>query len=163
MIVHVKNKFISLRGGSDVVNDNNEPVYKVKGKWPSLRKRKYICTLDGTVLYEVRNKFWHFIYPSAFIFNSEKEKIAKVKKKIMTMRTQFFVEGNEHEYVIDGNWVGWNLSVLRDGTEIGKISRNFDMFKDSFTVEADEENMPFMIALVIAIDNMQDKVRNERS
>ena len=163
MIVHVKNKFISLRDGSDVVNDNNEPVYKVKGKWPSLRKRKFVCTLDGTLLYEVRNKFWHFLYPSAFIFDANGEKIAKVKRKILTMRTQFFVEGNEHEYVIDGNWVGWNLTVTRDGTEIGRITRKFDMFKDSFTVEAEEENMPFMIALVIAIDNMQDKARGEKN
>ena len=162
MIVHVKNKFISLRDGSDVVNDNNEPVYKVKGKWPSIRKRKFICTLDGQRLYEVRNKFWHFLFPSAYIFNEEKEKIARVKRKIMTMRTTYIVEGNEHEYVIDGNWVGWQLTVTKDGTEIGKISRNFDLFRDAFTVEADEENMPFMIALVIAIDNIQDKARGER-
>lgn len=163
MIVHVKNKFLSLRGGSNVVNDNNEPVYKVKGKWPSLRKRKYICTLDGEKLYEVRNKFWHFIYPSAFIFNAEKEKIARVRKKIVTLRTTYFVEGNEHEYVIDGNWIGWDLTVTRDGVEIGKIRRNFDLFKDAFTVEADEENMPFMIALVIAIDNIQDKASSQNS
>lgn len=161
MIVHVKNKFISLRGGSDVVNDNNEPVFKVKGKWPSLRKRKFVCTLDGKVLYEVRNKFWHFIYPSAFIFDENKERVARVKKKIMTMRTQYFLDGNEHEYVIDGNWIGWDLTVTRDGAVIGKITRNFDVFKDSFTVESEEENMPFMIALVIAIDNIQDNARNE--
>ena len=163
MIVHVKNKFISLGAGSDVVNDSNEPVFKVKGKWPSLRKRKYVCTLDGKRLYEVRNKFWHFIYPSAYIFDENKEKIAKVRKKIVTLRTQFFVEGNEHEYVIDGNWVGWNLSVTKDGVEIGKIKRDFNLFKDAFTIEAEEENMPFMIALVIAIDNMQDKASNKRS
>ena len=162
MIVHIKNKFLSLREGSDVLNDSNEPVYKVKGKWPSLRKRKYICTLDGQKLYEVRNKFWHFLYPSAFIFDENGEKIAKVKRKILTMRTQFFIEGNEHEYVIDGNWMGWNLTVTRDGKEMGKISRNFDLFKDAFTAEAADEDIPFMIALVIAIDNMMDKAKNER-
>ncbi len=160
MIVHVKNKLVSLRGSSSVVNDNNEPVFYVKGKWPSVRKRKFICNLENERLYEVRNKFWHFIYPSAFIFNAEKEKIAIVKKKVMTLKTQYFIEGTEHQYKIEGNWVGWDLTVYRDDQEIGKINRNFDLFRDAFTIEANDEDIPFLIAVVIAIDNMADKARS---
>ena len=69
MRVYVRNRFFSLRQGSNIVDDSNNPVFKVKGKWPSIRKTKYVQDLEGNLLYKVRNKFWHFLYPSAFIFD----------------------------------------------------------------------------------------------
>ena len=32
MKLYIKNKLISLGGGSEVLNENKEPVFKVKGK-----------------------------------------------------------------------------------------------------------------------------------
>jgi len=163
MRVYVRNRFFSLRQGSDVVNDENNPVFKVKGKWPSIRKTKFVQDLDGNLLYKVRNKFWHFLYPSSYIFNSEGERICKVKRQLFKIKTNWIVEGLEDEISVQGNWVGWNLSVIKNGQEIGKISREFNLFKDAFKVDAEEKDIPFLVALVIAIDNIQDNASRDRS
>ena len=40
---------------------------------------------------------------------------------------------------------------------MGKIKRQFTIINDAFELEAKEEDIPFLIALVIAIDNITDK------
>ena len=43
MKVYIKNKFWSIGGGSSVVNENKEDVFKVKGRAFSITRVKYVC------------------------------------------------------------------------------------------------------------------------
>ena len=52
------------------------------------------------------------------------------------------------------------MDIHRNGQVIGSITREIDLFRDSFKVTADEADMPLVIALVIAIDNIIDNKRN---
>lgn len=52
--------------------------------------------------------------------------------------------------------MNWNLEVIKNGERLATIKREFDFF-DRFRVEASEEDMPFVVALVIAMDNINDK------
>ena len=40
MKFYVKNKFLSWGGSSEVLNENKEPIYKVKGKVFSITRKK---------------------------------------------------------------------------------------------------------------------------
>lgn len=44
MKVYIKNKIFSFGGGSSVVNENQEPVYKVKGRVFSVTKVNMFAT-----------------------------------------------------------------------------------------------------------------------
>lgn len=54
-------------------------------------------------------------------------------------------------------------TITKNGQEAGKIDRppqnfakQFFFNADSFCLEADEANIPFLVAVVIAIDNLTD-------
>lgn len=157
MILYITNKLASLRGSSTVVDEDKNPIYKVKGKFFSITHKKRICTLDNKVLYSVRNKFFNWWSHSAFIYDENKEKIARVKKKV-DLKGTFFVEGYKDEIKIEGNFFKLTSTIYRNGEQIGTIKREIKFFVDSFVLDANEEDMPFLIALVIAIDNIYDKV-----
>lgn len=157
MKLYVKNKLGSIGGSSKVLDENKEPVYKVKGKIFSITRKKRICDLDGNVLYRVRNKYWHFFLKSAFIYDADGEKIVTVKRKLR-LKNDYSVQGTQDEIKIDGTIFGWNFKVIKNGEIIGTIKRNFTVFVDAFELDVDNpDDAPFMIALVIAIDNITDR------
>ena len=157
MKIYVRNKLTSIGGSSKVLDENKEPIYKVKGKVFSITRKKRICDLDGNVLYRVRNKYWHLFLKSAFIYDADGEKVATVKRKL-AFKNDYSVQGTEDEIKIDGTIWGWNFKVIKNGQLLGTIKRNFTLFADAFEIEIDNpEDAPFMIALVIAIDNITDR------
>ena len=141
------------------MNENKEPVYNVKGKWLSFTRKKRICDLDGNVLYTVRNKWFNWFVHSAYIYDANKNKIAKVKDKWFNVKREYIIEGYESEISIQGNFFSLTSEIIRNNEVIGTIRRQITFIQDAFEVEASEEDMPFVIALVIAIDNITDKKR----
>lgn len=159
MKVYIKNKFWSWGGGSSVVNENKEPVFQVKGKVFSITRKKYLCDLDGNRLYTIRNKWFNWFIHKAFIYDSDNNKIATVKDKWFNIKNEYFIEDYKDEIKIDGQFFSLSSTILKNGEPIGTIRRKLTFINDAFELEANEQDMPFLIALVIAIDNITDKKR----
>ncbi len=157
MKVFVKNRF-NLAGSSKVLDENGKDVLKVKGKTFSIRKKKRICDLSGKVLYRVQNKFWNWLLPSCYIFSSDGERIGKLVNKIKG-DARYVLEDFADEITIDGEFMSSLLTVKRKGNVIGTIKMDFTIINDKFEVEGDEKDIPFLVALTIAIDNIRDKAR----
>ena len=157
MKVIIKNKFFSLGGSSSVKDENGNDVFYVKGRIMSPTKVKWVCDKEGNKLYKVRNKWFNFFNERAYVYEG-KTKIAKVKHPAFA-GNKFIVEGYADEIMIDGDFFSLKSSILRNGEVVGTINREITIINDAFTLEADEKDMPFMIALVIAIDNIFDKIR----
>ncbi len=157
MKLYIKNKIFSLGEGSSVVDENKNPVYKVKGKIFSITRKKYICDLQDNEIYMVRNKWFNWFVHKAFIYDTDKNKIATVKDKFINVNKEYFVMGYKDEIKIDGNFFSLTCNILKNGNVIGTIRRQINLIADAFELEANEEDMPFLIALVIAIDNITDR------
>ena len=157
MKVYIKNKIFSFGGGSSVVNENKEPVYNVKGRVFSVTKVKYVCDLEGKWLFKIRNKWFNFFVHKAYIYDENKKEIATVKDKWFNIKGEYFVLGYKDEIKIQGKFFGLTSQILKNGEVVGTIRRQVTIIADSFELEASEEDMPFLVALVIAIDNITDK------
>ncbi len=156
MKITIKNKFFSLGGSSSVKNEFGENVFYVKGRFLSPTHVKWVCDKDKNKLYKVRNKWFYFITHSAYVYEG-KTKIAKVKHPFFS-GNKFVVEGYKDEILIAGDYFSMLSTITKNGVPVGTINRQFVALTDTFTLEAEESNMPFMIALVIAIDNIVDKM-----
>ena len=156
MKVTIKNNFFSLGGSSTVKDESNNPVFKVKGKFFSITHKKRVCDLNGKVLYTVRNKWINWFVHKAFIYNENKEKIATVKDKLFNVHKEYFIQGYKDEIYTEGRFFSLSCKIYKNGKEIGTISRPVVTLTDTFVLEANEEDMPFLIALVIAMDNIID-------
>lgn len=153
----VKNKFFSLKGSSYVKDENDNIVYKVKGKLFSPTKKKKICDTDGRILMSVRNKWWHFFLHSAFIMSEDGNIIAKITRRF-SVRSKFDVVSYNDSYRIDGDFLGWNMSVYKNDEYIGNITRKVIALTDTFVIETDNSSeAPFLVALVISLDNITDR------
>ena len=157
MKVYIKNKFWSIGGGSSVVNENKEPVFEVKGRIFSITRVKYVCDLEGNRLFKIRNRWFNWFIHKAYIYDSNKHKIAAVKDKWFNVNQEYFVMGYKDEIKIQGKFFGLTTQILKNGEVIGTIRRQITFINDAFELEANEQDMPFLIALVIAIDNICDK------
>lgn len=115
-------------------------------------------TKKGNKLYKVRNKWLNFFSHKAFIYDSNGHKIACVKNPLFSGK-RFVFQGYEDEILIDGDFFSLQSTIMRNGESMGTINREFTLVRDSFCLEGAEEDIPFLIALVIAIDNIQDKIR----
>ena len=50
-------------------------------------------------------------------------------------------------------------NILKNGEVVGTIRREINLVADSFELDAKDEDAQFLVALVIAIDNIGDKKR----
>lgn len=159
MKVYIKNKLLSLSGKSDVVDVNGNPVYNVKGRVISPTRVKRVCDLAGNRLYKVRNRFFNIIVHSSFIYDENGKKIAKVKSKLFSpdFDIKMYDDSSMH---VDGKWFSLSATIVKNDVPVAIVRRQFDqvrdLFRDAFELETGEKDMPFMIALVIAIDNICD-------
>ena len=159
MKLYIKNRLISLKNGSTVKDEAGNDVFHVKGKMMSIRKKKRVTDTAGNVIFRVQNKFFNWFVPSAFILTPDGERIAHVKKKIFTLKPTFFVEGYKDEFAINGSILGFNYEVLKNGQQIGHVHRDFNLLRDTFVLDCWEESeAAFLVSLVIAIDNIFDKI-----
>ncbi|MBR1925678.1 MAG: LURP-one-related family protein [Clostridia bacterium] len=161
----IKNKMVTMRGSSFVLDEEGNKVFRVKGKFFTMTQKKRIYDMDGELKYIVRNKFWHFLNSSCFILDDEKEKIAMLTNGLFDFKRRFVLKGYSDEIEISGavfQFPNLEMQIVKNGKVIGKIIRNLkdNFFRDCYVAEIeDETEEAFVVALVIAIDNIYDERR----
>lgn len=162
MKVYIKNKLISLGGSSEVLNENKEPIYKVKGKIISPTKKKKIYDMEGNLLYTVRNRYWNMFSDKVFVYDADGARVATIKKGKWSINAKYEIEDSVDEMSIEGKFWGPTSKIMRNEKVAGVITRTFTIVNDAYELEAYEEDIPFMTALVIAFDNIKDKKQGDR-
>ena len=160
MKVYIKNRVFSLGQGSSVVDENKNALFDVKGRAISITRKKFIYDANGQLLYSIRNKWINFFVHKAYIYDASGSKIATVKDKWFNVNQEYFVLGYKDEIKIQGKFFGLTSQILRNGNVIGTVRRQITFIADAFELEADERDIPFLIALVVALDNIHDKRTN---
>lgn len=159
MRLFIKNKILSIGDGSGVYNETGEQVYQVKGKVFSATKKKFIRGMDGTKLYMVRNKFWHFFFRSVYIYQYVDGK----KKKLARLKSRFFktvLDCADQSYTIECKFLK-GIDLYKNGQKVAWYTRSSDFasyfIRDAFTLDIfDPAVKSFAVALVIAYDNLCD-------
>lgn len=156
MKVFIKNKYFTFGGSSYVTDDAGRQIFKVKGKVFSFRRKKFIYDMDGNLLYRVQNRFFNFFVHHAYVFDANGEKLCTVKDRFFNIHKEYFILGTQDHYKIDGRFASLDSRITRNGEIIAFIHRDFNILRDSFQLEAKPEDIPFLTALLIAVDNICD-------
>lgn len=161
MKVYIKNKAVSIGGSSEVYNENQEIIYNVKEKLFSPTKKKRIYSKEGKLLYTIRNRWFNFFANKTFVYDAEKTKVATIKKGKLSFNANYKIEDCVDDMQIVGKIFSRESKIMRNGKQVGVITREFSIIADSFCLEAEENDIEFLIALVIAFDNIKDKDRRD--
>lgn len=161
MEVSIRNKWISLRGGSTVKDMSENDVLRVKGKFWTFTRKKFIQDLNGNTLYVVRNKFWTLFARKAFVYNAQGEVVARIRRKIFSMHDRYFIQSSLGEMEIKGNILLHDYHITLNGKEIGHIARKISL-RDSYVLSLDDDQeLAFFVSLCIAIDNITDQMKED--
>ena len=160
MQVSIRNKWISLRGGSQVKDMNENDVLKVQGKFWTVTRKKFVLDLDGNLLYTVRNKFWTLFVKKAMVYDKDGNQVAFIRRKFWSVHDRYFMQTKLGEIEIRGNILCFDYHIFLEGKEIGHVARKISL-RDSYVLTIDDaQDYYFFVALVIAIDNISDARRN---
>ena len=163
MDLMIRNKWVSLRGGSVVKDVNEQDALRVKGKFWTVTHKKFVQTLNGETKFIVRNKFWRLFAYRAYIMTPDKHKVARIRRKIFSFHDRYFIESEYGKLEIKGNILLYDYHIYLNDKEIGHIARRISL-RDSFVLHLEEGVDPlFYVALVIAIDNITDRRRENWS
>ena len=161
----IRNKWISLRGSSVVKDLNEKDVMKVQGKFWTFTAKKFIQTMDGETKYVVRNKFWRLFAYRGFVLDpTQKERIAHIRRKIFSFHDRYFIDSKFGNIELKGNIFGFDYHIYVNGKEVGHLGRRISL-RDSFVLHVEEDDIDpyFIVALVICIDNITDRRRQNNS
>ena len=164
MQVSIRNKLISLRGGSTVKDVNENDILRVKGKFFTVTRKKFVQDLDGNTIYIVRNKFWRLFAYRAFVLDADKNIIFRIRRKIFSFHDRFFIDSKFGKIEIKGNILCFDYHIYLNDKEVGHLGRRISL-RDSFVLHVEEDDIDpyFLVALVIAIDNITDRRRQNNS
>lgn len=76
---------------------------------------------------------------------------------MFNVNQEYFVLGYKDEIKINGKFFGLTTQILKNGEVVGTIRHQINLIADGFELDANDEDLPFLVALVIAIDNITDK------
>ena len=162
MKVFIKNKLMSIEGSSKVTNEQGEDVFKVEGKLISPTKKKRMYDMQGNLLYTIRNKYWTFFCNKVLIYDKDNNKVAVIKKNKFSFNAKYQILEAVDDMSIEGRIFRRDAKIMRNGEVAATLRSEFTLFKDAFSLEASEEDIAFMTAIVIGFDNMKDKIQDSR-
>jgi uncharacterized protein YxjI len=155
----IKNRFTPA-GGSYVQDLSGKDIYKVKGRWLSFTRKKFVMTMDGKLLFMVRNKFWRIFRHSAMVYDPKGNMVLKAMREI-SAADSYSVTGYEPELSVVGQVMNYNYEILCGDRVVAKIFRPITFVNATYEVTIlDETLTTLLIALVIAVNNIARQMRH---
>lgn len=156
MKVYIKNKFVSMGGSSFVLDEDKNKIFRIKGKIFSITRKKRIYDMNDNLLFSVRNKWFNFFRHRSYIYDAKNERIATVRDKIFDVKGTFYIDDCEDNIKIEGKFLSPRATIIRNDEVIAELKREIFTIRDAFQLEAEENDIPFLVALIIAVDNIVD-------
>ncbi|MBN2879776.1 MAG: LURP-one-related family protein [Clostridia bacterium] len=163
MRVSIKQKVFSFGDKFSVNAEDGTPIIYVEGKVFSVGNKLKVLGSDGSELFYIEQKVFKLL-PEYRIFSGGQE-IAFIKKEFTFLKPKINITSTYGNFTIDGNMIGYNFSISKNGKVVGTVSKKFVAFSDSYTLDIfdEEENIPFLITLTIVIDQILHDGDNRNS
>ena len=147
--LYIKQKVFSLSGKFAVKDQQEKDVYYVEGSFMQVPKTFSIANTARQEVALITKKVFSFL-PKFFVEVNGQE-VLTIKKEFSFLKARYTIDAAGIE--VHGNWWEMDFQVLQNGEVIGKVSKEWFTWGDSYKVEVlNEEMETIMIALVVAID-----------
>ncbi|WP_304406594.1 LURP-one-related/scramblase family protein [uncultured Clostridium sp.] len=160
MKYYIKSKLFKIKEDFWVKNDTGKDCYFIDKEFFSFGLQ-FSVIKNNNEIYKVREKMFKFM-PSYEIYDINNSLVGRVKKQFTFFKDNIFVESNYGNFEIQGDFWHHSYIINHNGRNISVIDKEFLSFTDNYYVDINYENHPFIIALVIIIDDIIDKCNNTK-
>lgn len=161
MIFYVREKIFSFGDDFTIRDIDGYDAYKVKSKIFSFGNKLKLYSMDDRELVYIEQKLFKFlpeylIYENGFV-------TAVLKKEFSFFKPRLRIDSQHGNFYIEGNIFAYNFTIYRNGIPVAEIYKKAFTFTDTYEVNIDDnESYPFILSLVIAIDQIFHYDRNQR-
>ncbi len=157
----IKQKIFSFADSFVVKDEYDNPLLKVQGKYFSLAKKLKIFDMQDNEIYYIEQKLFKFL-PEYRIFQGSQQ-IAFLKKEFTFMKPKINIKSIYGNFTIDGKILQYNFTIHKEEEPVAIIDKKLMSFSDTYAVDvSDDEDIPFIVTLVIVIDQMLHDDRSNR-
>ncbi|PEQ88555.1 hypothetical protein CN481_19390 [Bacillus sp. AFS006103] len=147
--LYIKQKVFSLSGKFTIKDQQEKDVYYVEGSFMQIPKTFSIMNTSRDEVALVTKKAFSFL-PKFFV-EVDGQEVLMIKKEFSFLKAHYTIDAAGIEVL--GNWWDMDFEVLRHGDVVGKVSKEWFTWGDSYKVQIlDDEMETIIIALVVAID-----------
>ncbi|MEG0383362.1 LURP-one-related family protein [Solibacillus cecembensis] len=147
--LYIKQKVFSLGGKFTVKDQQENDRYYVEGSFMQIPKTFSIFNATRDEVALITKKVFSFL-PKFFVEVNGRE-VLTIQKEFSLFKARYTIEAAGIE--INGNWWDMNFQVLQHGEVIGKVSKEWFTWGDSYKVDIlNDEMETIIIAIVVAID-----------
>ena len=147
--LYIKQKVFSLSGKFTIKDQQEKDVYYVEGSFMQIPKTFSIMNTSRDEVALVTKKAFSFL-PKFFV-EVDGQEVLVIKKEFSFLKARYTIDAAGME--VHGNWWDMDFEVLRHGDVVGKVSKEWFTWGDSYRVQIlDDEMETIIIALVVAID-----------
>lgn len=159
MRYYIKSKLFKIKEDFWVKDVNGQECFFVDKEFFSFGLQFKVLQ-NNIIQYTVREKLLKFL-PAYEVFEPNGNVVARVKKNFTFFRDSIEVESNYGDFRIEGDFFDYNYRIISNGRVIANIEKELLSFTDNYYVDIQYENEAFIIALVVIIDNIIDKQKND--
>ncbi|GGA45413.1 LURP-one-related/scramblase family protein [Psychrobacillus lasiicapitis] len=147
--LYIKQKVFSLGGKFTVKDQQERDVYFVEGSFMQIPKTFSIMDTTREEIALITKKVFSFL-PKFFVEVDGRE-VLTIKKEFSFFKARYTIDAAGVE--VHGNWWDMDFQVLQHGKVVGKVSKEWFTWGDSYQVQIlDQEMEGVIIAIVVAID-----------
>lgn len=155
----IKQKIFSLASKFRIKNEFDEDMYIVEGKVLSIGKKLRLYDLNQNELVYIEQQLFKLLPLYKIYINGELK--ASIKKKFTLFKPEFEIISDYGNYMIKGNFINHEYQIFLNGKVVATISKGWFTLSDTYGVEvSDDENQPFMLSLVIVLDQVSHEGNN---
>lgn len=149
----VKQRLFTFRDSFCIKSEFGQDIFQVKSQMFSIGNKLYLCDMYGDELIYIEQKLFKFL-PAYELYRGE-ALAAKVQKEFSFFKPKFNIDSVMGNFTLEGDWFDYNFSIKKNGYTVATISKQMFSFSDTYMVEVDDnEDQPFIMALVIVIDQV---------
>ena len=147
--LYIKQKVFSLSGKFTVKDQQEKDVYFVEGSFMQIPKTFSIMNTARDEVALITKKVFSFL-PTFFVEVNGRE-VLTIKKEFSFFKPRYTIDAAGIE--VQGNWWDMDFDVLQNGEVVGRVSKEWFTWGDSYQVQVLDEAMEtIVIALGVAID-----------
>lgn len=149
----IRQKVFSFGDSFTIKDEMQNDRYLVRGRVFSLGDKLRIFDMAGNELIYIEQKLFKLL-PEYNIYLYG-QYAARVKKEFKLFSHKFNIESSMGNYTVDGNFLGFDFTIYKNGYVVATVSKKFFAWSDTYGVDiSNNENEAFMLALVIIIDQV---------
>lgn len=155
----IREKFWHVGEDSDILNENQQPVYEVDGKVLSINNLLIVKDLSGAEVARVHRKLISLV--PTFEISVGGQDVGEVRKHFFTpLRQKFSITLPGEELEMEGDLLNHECSIEKGQTTVATVSKRWITLTATYGVDiAEGENDVLILASVLALDLALDQER----